>query len=191
MMRRMKMLGRKRRCLLGICEQRFSILVCILILSTLGSALHRVRANGDSVRVRAVPLRLKEAVGCLVAANYVRKYSLPYVDLKVGQWAWVRYSVGSIPGIGDTPGLFNVVFYSPAGNRGILLFADPRDRYSFLAIYNVYHLHRHGASWTADYGNGGFHLYEAVGRFVTRLSRSPLYRVLLTPDGERCRTQNL
>ena len=191
MLRRLGMPDSNRYSSLRICARRFSILALTLMLSALGCALYPARANGVAARAHTVPVRLKEAVGCLIAADYIRRYALPFVDLKVGEWAWVRYAVGSLPGIGDTPGIFNVVFYSPAGNRGMLLFADPRDRDSFLAIYNGYHLRRHGASWTADYGNGGFHLYQAVGRFVTKLSRRPLYRVLLTPGGRRCRTEKL
>lgn len=187
-----KMLHIRRHGLLRICVGRFSVLAIILIpFLTLGNTATQAWANRVTADSDVAPLRLDEAVGCLVAADYIRKYGLPYVGLQVGEWARVRYAVGSIPGIGDTPGIFNVVFYSRAGNRGILLFADPRGRDSFLAVYNGYHLHRNGPSWSADYGNGGFHLYQAVGRFVTKLSKSPLYRVFLTPGGERCITEKL
>lgn len=191
-MRGFNVLKIERHSLRRIFIRRVVISALVLLLSAPGLTLYQASAKGAVAHAGTAPLRLKEAVSCLVAAGYIRKYGLPYVGLKVGEWAWVRYSVGSIPGIGDTPGVFNVVLYSRDRNRGILLFADLGDKDSFLAVYNGYHLYRHGSSWSADYGNGGFHLYEAVGKFVTTLSRSsPLYRILLTPGGRRCSTESL
>lgn len=160
----------------------FGLLALLFPRITVGQA----STQGAKANEHVVPGRLKEAIGCLVAAKFIRKYGLKYVGLKVGEWAWVGYRIGSIPGIGGTPGVFNVMFYSSSRKRGILLFATPNDRKGFDAIYNGYHLHKHGSMWTADYGNGGFHLYENVSRFVTKLSKAPRYRVLLTPGGREC-----
>lgn len=136
-----------------------------------------------------VPFRLKAAMGCLVKADFVRQYDLNYLRLKMGDWAWVRYEVGSIPGIGGTPGLFNIVIYSPDGRMGMLLFADPDGSGGFNAIVNAYHLHRYGSKWSADYGNGGYVTYEAIGRFVTELSHRPRYRIQLAPGGNECKAE--
>lgn len=136
-----------------------------------------------------VPLRLKGAVNCLVKANFVRQYDLSYLGLKVGDWAWVRYQVGSISGVGDTPGVFNIVVYSPDGRKGMLLFADPGESGGFNAIMNAYHLHRHGSKWSADYGNGGYAMYKAIGKFVTELSHRPRYRIQLAPGGNECEAE--
>lgn len=136
-----------------------------------------------------VPPRLKGAVGCLVQAHFVQQYDLSYLGLKVGDWAWVRYEVGSIPEVGGTLGVFNIVVYSPDGSKGMLLFADPDGSSGFNAIVNAYHLHRHGSKWSADYGNGGYVMYEAIGKFVTALSHRPRYRIQLAPGGNECKAE--
>ena len=136
-----------------------------------------------------VPPHLKGAVGCLIKADFVRRYDLTYLGLKVGDWGWVRYQVGSISEIGDAPGVFNIVVYSPDGRKGMLLFADPDKNGSFNAIVNAYRLHRHGSKWSADYGSGGYVMYEAVGKFVTELSRRSRYRIQLAPGGNECRAE--
>lgn len=136
-----------------------------------------------------VPPRLKEAVGCLVRADFVRRYDLNYLGLKIGDWAWVRYQVGSISGVGDTPGVFNIVVYSPDGRNGMLLFAEPDKNGGFNAIVNAYCLHRHGSKWNADYGNGGYVMYEAIGKFVTELSHRSRCRIQLAPGGNECKAE--
>ena len=100
-------------------------------------------------------VRRKVAVGCLVNADLVRQYDLNYLGLKVGDRAWVRYRVGSIPEIGNTHGVFNIVVDLPDGRSGVPLFAAPDETVGFNAIVNVYRLHRRGSKWNADYGNGG------------------------------------
>lgn len=137
-----------------------------------------------------VPSRLKKAVGCLIKADFVQRYDLKYLGLTVGDWAWVRYQVGSIPEIGDTPGAFNIVVYSPDGSNGMLLFAEPNENGGFNAIVNGYRLHRHGSKWSADYGNGGYVMYEAIGKFVTDLSHRSRYRIQLAPGGNECNAED-
>jgi len=166
--------------------KRAAIFFVVLALSIPCITVGQVRAQGAKANQHLAPPRLKEAIGCLVSADFIRKYGLKYVGLKVGEWAWVAYGVGSIPGIGGTPGMFNVIIFAPSGKRGVLLFANPNDGRGFDAIYNGYHLHKHGSTWTADYGNGGFHLYENVSRFVTKLSKIRRYKVLLAPGGKEC-----
>lgn len=155
------------------------VMVCLLPAWT--NAQATMTENGK------VPPRLNRALGCLVKADFVQHYDLNYLGLKVGDWAWVRYQVGSIPEMGDTPRMFNIVVYSPDGRRGMLLFADPDDTGGFNAIVNAYRLHRRGSKWDADYGNGGYVMYEAVGKFVTRLSHGPRYRAQLVPGGNECK----
>ena len=148
----------------------------------------RRRAQAAKTEKGKAPTRLKQAVGCLVRADFVRRYDLSYLGLKVGNWAWARYRVGSIPGVGNTPGVFNIVVYSPGGGRGLLLFADPAGSGGFNAVLNAYHLHRRGSKWSADYGSGGYVMYRAIGRFVTEMSHLPRYRVRLVPGGGHCKT---
>jgi hypothetical protein len=145
-----------------------------------------LRGGQNRARRTVAPLRLRTAIGCLVEADYVRHYDLEPNGLKVGELVWVRYGVGSIPGIGGTPGLWNIVVYSGNGQRGILLFAGPNQRGGFEAVRNGYDLVRHRSLWIASGGQGGFRLYEAVGRYVTHLSRQPRYRVRLRPGNSEC-----
>lgn len=161
-----------------------ALLVAMLCLLPAGSGLQAAKTeNGE------VPPRLEEAVGCLVKAAFVRQYDLNYLGLKVGDWAWVRYQIGSIPEMGDTPGVFNIVVYSPDGRNGMLLFAEPDENGGFNAIVNAYRLHRHGSVWSADYGNGGYVMYEAVGSFVTELSHRSRYRIQLAPGSNGCKAE--
>ncbi|HTV55436.1 MAG TPA: hypothetical protein VMI06_11035 [Terriglobia bacterium] len=157
------------------------VMVCLLPTWTSAQAVKTEKGK--------VPPRLKGAVGCLVKADFVRQYDLNYLGLKVGDWAWVRYQVGSISGVGDTPGVFNIVVYSQDGKRGMLLFADPDQNGGFNAVLNAYRLRRHGSEWNADYGNGGYVMYEAIGKFITELSRSSRYRIQLVPGGNECKAE--
>lgn len=165
----------------SICGVAAAFLFATLLVSP-----HWTGAQASNAHKSQAPPELKAAMGCLVAADFVRQYDLKYLKLKVGDRVWVRYKVGSIPGVGDTPGVFNIVVYSPDGLRGMLLFADPNNKGGLDAILNAYRLHRRGPKWSADYGNGGDMVYEAVGRFVTALSRSPRYRIRLEPGGSGC-----
>lgn len=159
------------------------VALCVIFLFFLSLA---PRDGQKEVRQMAAPPRLRKAVGCLVAADYVQKYGLKPIGLRVGEPAWVRYGIGSIPGIGGTPGLWNIVVYSKDGRRGILLFADPNHGDGFEALLNRYHLVKHASRWVASGGQGGFRLYEAVGRYVTVLSRRPRYRVKLLAGSSGC-----
>jgi len=132
------------------------------------------------------PKQLQKAIGCLVAAPFVQEYGLKPVKLKVGDWAWARYYVGSIPGISDTSGEFYIAVYAADGVHGELLLAIPNNRGGFDAVRNGYYLTKDGSHWTADEGNGGYMLYEAMGRFATHLARRPRYRLHLIPGDSGC-----
>lgn len=175
------------RCSLN--QRSVSPLVMVFLFATLCLLPAWTAVQAARTEKGKVPPRLKGAVGCLVKADFVRRYDLNYLGLKVGDWTWVRYQVGSIPEIGDTPGVFNIVVYSPDGRNGMLLFADPDENGGFNAIMNAYRLHRHGSKWSADYGNGGYVMYEAVGKFVTELSHSSRYRIQLAPGGNECNAE--
>lgn len=162
------------------------VMVLIVMIGLLPTSMN---AQGSKTESSNIPPRLNVALGCLVKADFVRHYDLHYLGLKVGDLAWVRYQVGSIREMGDTPGLFNVVVYSPDGRRGMLLFADPDDAGGFNALMNMYRLHRSGSKWDADYGNGGYAMYKAVGKFVTELSHSPRYKTQLAPGGNECKAE--
>lgn len=173
----------------SLSQQSGRRLVMNLLLMSLCLLPGWTGVQAAKVEKRQVPPRLKAAVGCLVQADFVRRYDLNYLGLKVGDWAWVRYHVGSISGVGDAPGVFNIVVYSQDGKQGMLLFADPDQNGGFNAILNAYRLHQHGSKWSADYGNGGYVMYETIGKFVTELSRSPRYEIQLAPGGNECKSE--
>lgn len=143
----------------------------------------------DSTPTERVPKQLQKAVGCLVAAPFVQEYGLKPVKLKVGNWAWIRYHVGSIPGLPKTPGEFYVAVYSADGAHGELLLAIPNKRGGFDAVRNGYYLTKDGSHWTADEGSGGYVVYDAIGRFATHLAQQPRYHVQLVPGDSECTSE--
>ncbi len=157
--------------------------LCFVLLIAVQSA---VAQKADSTTAEWVPKRLQEAIGCLVAAPFVQEYGLKPVKLKVGDWAWVRYHVGSIPGLSKTPGELYVAVYAADGTHGELLLAVPNKRGGFDAVRNGYYLTKHGSHWTADGGSGGYVVYDAIGRFAAHLAQQPRYHVQLVPgDSEQ------
>ena len=157
--------------------------LCFMLIIPVQFATAQINDHKSSFRV---PKELKQAIGCLVAAHFVKEYGLKPLKLEVGDWAWVRYHVGSIPGLSKTPGEVYVAVYAADGTHGTLLLAVPNHRGGFDAVRNGYYLSRHGSHWTADEGSGGYVVYDAIGRFATRLVRQPRYRVQLVPNDSDC-----
>lgn len=164
-------------------RRRSRVALCFVLLIAVQFA---VAQKVDSTPTKRVPKQLQKVIGCLVAASFVQKYGLKPLNLKVGDWAWVRYHVGSIPGLSKTPEEFYVAVYDADGTRGELLLAIPNKRGGFDAVRNGYRLTKDGSSWTADKGNGGYMLYDAMGRFATQLAQQPRYHVQLVPGDSEC-----
>lgn len=163
-----------------------SLVLCFVLLITVQFA---VAQKVDSTHTKVVPKQLQKAIGCLVAASFVREYGLKPVKLKVGDWAWVRYHVGSIPGLSKTSGEFYVAVYDADDTQGELLLAVPDKRGGFDAVRNGYRLTKDGSSWTADEGSGGYVVYDAMGRFATHLAQQPRYHVQLLPGDSECTSE--
>lgn len=182
------MLLHKSHTSFSICgTQRRSRLALLFVLLT--AVQFAVAQKAASAPTEGAPKRLRRAIGCLVAAPFVQEYGLTPVKLKVGDWAWVRYHVGSIPGLSKTPGEYYIAVYAPDGNHGELLLAVPNNRGGFDAVRNGYYLTKDGLHWTADQGSGGYAVYDAVGRFATHLARQPRYRVQLVPGDSECTSE--
>ncbi len=160
--------------------------LCFVLLIAIQFA---VAQKVDRIAAEGVPKQLQKAIGCLVAAPFVQGYGLKPVKLKVGDWAWVRYHAGSIPGLPKTPGEFYVAVYSADGAHGELLLAIPNKRGGFDAVRNGYHLTKDGSHWTADEGSGGYVVYDAIGRFATHLAQQPRYHVHLVPGDSECTSE--
>lgn len=163
---------------------RRTSIVCLAAL-----ALACAAQSQRPAKTAPVPAVLKKAVSCLVSAGYVREFSLKPLGLKEGDWAWVRYYVGSVPGMDPTPNEYYVAVYARGGRRGELLEALPNSRRGFEAVRNGYRLWRTGDRWSADEGQGGYVDYQAFGRLATRLAAQPRYWVHLVPGGQECAPQ--
>lgn len=168
--------------------RRPSSALCSVLLIAVQFA---VAQKMDCTPAEGVPKQLQKAIGCLVAAPFVQEDGLKPMMLKVGDWASVRYHIGSIPGLSKTPGEFYVAVYAADGTHGELLLAVPNNQAGFDAVRNGYYLAKVEAHWTADGGNGGYRVYDAVGRFATALARRPLYRVHLIPGGSECTSDGM
>jgi hypothetical protein len=131
--------------------------------------------------------QIQLAVSCLVKAPYLQE-NLESINLATNESAEARYHVGDIPELGPTPGELQIVVYGKSGRDAWLFFADPNTAGAFTAVRNAYRLKRGKDRWTADYGNGGPAVYDAVGRFATALSQRPSMRVRLIPGGSACTT---
>jgi hypothetical protein len=130
------------------------------------------------------PGSVATALGCLVARDYVRPL-LADLKLAPGRFAWVRYYIGTVPGMQPTPGEFYIAVYSEDGLHGWLLLSF-REGGRFVAVRNGYRLTKVGSRWNADEGNGGMWTYRVMGQFATKLEKSPRYRVKLTPRTKGC-----
>jgi len=114
-----------------------------------------------------------------VAAGFVQD-KLKSLGLSVGDQAWVRFYVGSVPGMEPTPGLIHVFLYSDDKRHGLMLLADKNDAGGFVAVRNGYELTKQGSRWNADEGFGGVKTYEIMSRISTRVFLTkPRYRVRL------------
>ena len=163
------------------------VALCVVPLLLLPLALS---GRQEKARRMAIPPRLQKAIRCLVAADYIQQYGLKPIGLRAGDFAWVRYEIAPIPGMWSTPG-WNIVVYSRGGGRGTLLFVSPNHGGGFEAVRNGYDLVKHDSRWTASGGEGGPGDYDAIGRYVTALSRRARYRVKLVPGGPDCTQEKI
>jgi hypothetical protein len=147
--------------------------VCRTILLSLFLLAWPVLGGGESKDVGSAPDSVTTALGCLVARDFIRPV---LVDLKLtpGRFAWIRYYIGTIPGMEPTPGEFYIAVYSEDGFHGWLLlsFRDPKGK--FIAVRNGYRLTKVGSHWNADEGNGGMWTYNDLPPFsVPIIKRVP------------------
>lgn len=183
----LKVTRMKGLCIMPIFGRKY-LLVTLCAWGLFVPAQFSVGVSINDRTVHGAPARLRQAVECLVAAEYVRDYGLKPLKLKVGDWAWVRFHVGSIEGLWRTPDEYYIVVYAHAGRRGELLMADPNSQGGFLALRNGYRLTKHGSQWDADEGQGGYMDYEAIGRYISVLEHQPRYWVHLISGHDRCST---
>jgi hypothetical protein len=155
------------------------ILISLLIIGGIAIAAEEPK------EVQSPPPSVRAALGCLVARDYIEP-ALEDLKLRPGRLAWVRYYVGTVPGVEPTPGLYHIAVYSEDGRRGYMLLSFRDRRGKFVAVQDGYRLRKVGSHWNADMGNGGLATYKAMGEFAAKLEKSPRYRVKLTPRREGC-----
>lgn len=143
-----------------------------------------VLGGGESKDVGSPPTTVTTALGCLVARDFIRT-DLEDLKLAPGRFAWVRYHIGTVPGMEPTPGEFYIAVYSEDGLHGWLLLSF-RERGKFVAARNAYRLTKVGSRWNADEGNGGLATYRAMSKFATRLAATQRYRIGLAPSTKGC-----
>jgi hypothetical protein len=135
----------------------------------------------------SAPERLQMAVSCLFSAKWMRDYFFSsFGGFKEGNWIWVRYQVGAIPGDVPVPGVYYVMVYSRDGRHGFLLETPPNSLGGFTATANDYTLEKTHGRWHVLEGEGGFRDYQVVERWVNHISGQPRYRVQLLPGGKEC-----
>src|SRR5271157_1826439 len=107
--------------------------VCRMVLLSSLFLAGPVFGGGQSKDVGSAPDSVTTALGCLVARDYIRPALL---DLKLapGRFAWIRYYIGTIPGIEPTPGAFNVAVYSEDALHGYLLLSFRDREGKFVAV---------------------------------------------------------
>lgn len=156
--------------------------VCVCFVVTSAFALTEARPTNSVV----VHKRLQMAVTCLFSAKWMRHYFfMSFGRFNEGDWVSARYYVGTIPGMGPTPGAYKILFYAKDGKHAFLLDAEPNGRGGFFASQNDYTLKKN-SRWRVIEGEGGDRDYEAIERLVSRMLRQPVYRVQLLTGGKEC-----
>jgi len=157
----------------------------VVVLSLSWLYLQIIPLNCNAGEHKQLPHKVRTALGCILAANYLRA-DLTGLGLKIGDSAWVRFHVGSIPGEEPSATEIQVAVYARDGNHGQMWFAEPNSRGGFTAIRNGYRLTMSRGEWFADEGNGGIGTYKVMSRFATTISRYPGYLSVLSPGGSEC-----
>lgn len=132
---------------------------------------------------------LSKGVGCLVSQDWI-KDDLREIGLHPGESIGVRFEIGSVPGISPaTPNNTNVLFLSPNGKRGWLLFFRQEQDGTMTVIGNGYKTTNTKGSWSASEGNGGIATYKAISSYVTQLSKKPKVWFPFEPSSSGCHSE--
>lgn len=140
-----------------------------------------------SGRSCAIPVALRQAVGCLLTVRAIRE-NISSHGLRLGSSVWVRYYVGSVHGIERTPGLYHIMIYAPDKRNAWIFSGYFSHKGNFVTTsFDTDVLRRVRGRWKVREGFGGFHDYEAMQRFANWLEgHCPRYRVVLKPRRAGC-----
>jgi hypothetical protein len=155
------------------------VLVFFFCLPALGTG--QVSGHSTKQSVQVSPEDVQRVVSCLVAARFVQA-DLRSLGLRIGDKTTVKYHRGAVPGMMPVPGEIHIIVYSASRRDGWLLIAEPNNKSGFTAIQNAYKLHKVGARWKADEGNGGMATYRAMSKLAVMMADSTDYPVELKPS---------
>jgi hypothetical protein len=167
----------------GICKA--------LLILTISAAIGAMSVAQEAVgkRTAAVPDVLSKGIACLASQDWVED-DLRELGLQDGKMVRVRFETASIPGISpEAPNNTNVLFLSPNGQRGWLLFFRLQQDGTVTAIRNGYRVRRTKEGWSASEGNGGIATYRAISSYVIELSRRPIVMLALQPSSQGCQIE--
>jgi hypothetical protein len=136
-------------------------------------------------RAEEPPRLVMSALDCVVSIDFNQR-DLAEIGLRPGDLAWLRFHIGSIPGMEPSPGEYQIFIYNNDQSRGLILLALPSRTGAMYPLRNGYRLTRLGVSWNADEGNGGLATYAAMSGFATKVFQSRRYRVRLKPTKQSC-----
>ena len=164
---------------------------CLLLAACLLSTFADPQVGGRT-RKRTAKLQsrvyIQQVVACLAAQEWIQE-DLKAIGFEDKKTLTIRYKVGSIPGTSPrNSNVWNVAVFGRKGNDGWLFFVR-REGSEFIALRNAYKLSRDGKVWSAGEGNGGIATYEAVSRYVSRMSKQSSNTVTVRPAPEGCRAE--
>lgn len=158
----------------------------LLILISFATGLMCVAQEVVGKRPDAAPEALAKGIACLNSQDWV-KADLKDLGLQDGKTIGVRFEIGKIPETSpETPNQTNVLFLSPNGRHGWLLFFRQQRDGTVTAIRNGYKIRRSDDGWTASEGNGGIATYKAISSYVTTLSKKPKVWLTLQMSSAGC-----
>lgn len=158
----------------------------LLILISFATGAMCVAHEVVGKRSDAAPEALAKGIACLNSQDWV-KADLKDLSLPDGKTIGVRFKVGTIPGTSpETPDQTNVLFLSPNGRRGWLLFFRQQQDGTVTAIRNGYRIRRSDSGWSASEGNGGVATYKAISSYVDTLSKQPKVWLTLQLSSSGC-----
>lgn len=165
---------------------RIALLILMISVAT-GAICVAQEAVGK--RTAAAPEALLKGIACLASQDWVED-DLRNLGLQDGKIIRVRFETGSIPGVSpETPNNTNVLFLSPNGQRGWLLFFRQQQDGTVTAIRNGYRVRRTKEGWSASEGNGGIATYKAISSYAAGLSRRPKVWLTLRPPSAGCQIE--
>ncbi len=169
---------------------KYAICKALLILAISAAiGVPGLAQEAEGRRIVAAPDAVSKGIACLASQDWVED-DLRELGLRTGTMIRVRFETGNIPGTSpDPPDNTNILFLSPNGQWGWLLFFRLQQDGTVIAVRNGYRVRRTKEGWSASEGNGGIAMYKAMSSYAAELSRRPVIRLVLKPSSEGCQVE--